>query len=426
MRSKVLVSVLVAICMLFAFGIVKNAQADQLLFPWIVKSTSVSTIISVVNTSGSNLGWNYQGVDQLLHYQYWYKLTTANGQTEGCTNQSFKRPTSKDDLVIFDASANISDGKPLFGDTVRYGDQSFKLSAEGPRRAFLIVDNDTPYYTLNSINADGTLYGEAMVLEIAGGAAWGYIAYNASGGGESSRQQTSPVNMSDGLDLLGEVLGGKAVGTDIIPGAVNDVEALGRRGQGEVTPVVILPATALGANFITKFFTTPIDNAGTPANATGGFGNDNGALDQRTGNANAKIQFIYNPTDGEFYGGLFDDDEKPIDFNKSKNIVCTSADSLRDLMTEGAFNDFAATQGPGWTMIDIQTGDLDANANLKLDNPTDDMIVGKLEYTTGGATFDSYTMGGTFNNFNWIRNSQTVAGDGGINNVRNHYPPFTP
>ena len=109
MRSKVLIAVLVALCMLFSFGTVKNAQADQILFPWIVKSTAVSTIISVVNTAGSNLGWNYQGVDQILHYQYWYKNSTANGQTEACTNQSFKRPTSKDDLVIFDAAANINE-----------------------------------------------------------------------------------------------------------------------------------------------------------------------------------------------------------------------------------------------------------------------------------------------------------------------------
>ncbi len=416
MKSKVLISVFVALCMLFAFGTVKNAQADQLIFPWIVKSSAVSTIVSVVNTSGSNLGWNWQGIEQRLHYQYWYKVSTANGQTETCTNQSFKRPTSKDDLVIFDASANISDGKPLFGDTARYGDQSFKLSADGPRRAFLIVDNDTPFFTTYEINDDGTLYGEAMVLEIAGGAAWGYIAYNPSGGGETTRTQTSPVVAYDSLDLLGEVLGNNR--EDVEP-----INITSTTDRGEVTPVVLLPATKLGSAFVTKFFMTPIDNSGTPSDATGGFGNDNESLDQRVGNANAKIQLVYNPTcDGgcQFYGGLFDDDEKPIDFNKIKNIVCTSADSLRDLMTEGAYNDYAATEGPAWTMIDIRTGDIDANANLKIDNPTDDMIVGKLEYTTGGATFDTYTMQGTFNNFNWIRNSYSVAGGGGINYVRNH------
>ena len=408
MRSKVLISVLVALCMLFSFGIVKNAQADQLLFPWILKSSAVSTIVSVVNTSGSNLGWNYQGIDQQLHYQYWYKITTANGQTETCTNQSFKRSTSKDDLVVFDAAANINDGKPLFGDTARYGDQSFKLSAEGPRRAFLIVDNDTPFFLQNgpgTDNGDGTLYGEAIFVELSGGAAWGYIAYNASGY-SGATQQTSPVIMYDGLDLLGEVIGG-ANGPA--------VENLGAIGQGEVSPIVLLPANAIQ----TRFFMTPIDNNGVPGNAVQGQ-NDNGALDQRTGNANAKIQLVYNPAPGTFYGGVFTDDEAPIDFNKPKNIVCTSADNLQDLMTEGAYTDFVATNAPGWTMIDIQTGDIDANANLRLDNPTDDMIVGKLEFTTTGSTIDGLTLPGTFNTFNWIRNSFSVNGCGGINCVRNN------
>lgn len=405
MRSKVLISVLVALCMLFAFGTVKNAQADQLLFPWILKSQAVSTIVSVVNTAGSNLGWNYLGIDQQLHYQYWYKISTANGQTETCTNQSFKRSTSKDDLVIFDAAANINDGKPLFGDTARYSDLSFKLSADGPRRAFLIVDNDTPFFTNDGDNVDGTLYGEAMLVELAGGAAWGYIAYNASGI-SGATQQTSPVYMYDGLDLLGEVLGNNGAAT----------EPLNQIGQGEVTPIVLLPAN-VGT---TRFFMTPVDNyAGTlPGQLLPS--EDSPTPNQRTGNANAKIQLIYNPDIDTYYGGIFTDDEAPIDFNKSKNIVCTSADNLQDLMTEGAYNDFVATNAPGWTMIDIQTGSIDANANLALDNPSDDMIVGKLEFTTGGITVDGYSIPGTFNNFNWIRNSQSVSGCGGINCVRNH------
>jgi hypothetical protein len=416
MRSKVLVSVLVAICMLFAFGIVKNAQADQLLFPWIIKSQSVSTIISVVNTAGSNLGWNYLGVDQQLHYQYWYKIATDTGtaasQTIPCTNQSFKRPTSKDDLVMFDASANIRDGKALFGDSTRYADQSFKLSAAGPVRAFLLVDNDTPFFTNGGNNIDGTLYGEALVLELAGGAAWGYIAYNASGNSGAS-MQTSPVYMYDGLDALGEVLGGNGPA----------VEAIGQIGQGEVTPVVLPAAQALTM----RAMMTPIDNSGAPATYT----NDNNSLDQRIGNANAKIQLIYNPAPNEFYGGLFTDDESPIDFTKKKNIVCTSADTLQDLMTEAAWTDFSATQAPGWSMIDIQTGDLDVNENDRIDNPTDDMIVGKLEYSISNFSFDGTSPAfpqAAINNMNWIRNSSNYPGVGcvGINCVRNHVISLLP
>jgi hypothetical protein len=401
--------------MLFSFGIVKNAQADQLLFPWIVKSNTVSTIISVVNTAGSNLGWNYLGVDQQLHFQYWYKIATDTGtaasQTIPCTNQSFKRPTSKDDLVVFDASANINDGKALFGDSVRYGDQSFKLSAAGPVRAFLIVDNDTPFFTNTETNADGTLYGEALVLELGGGAAWGYIAYNASGNSNAT-QQTSPAWFYDGLDALGEVIGGNG----------SAVEPIGSTGIGEVSPVVLQPTQTL----TTRFFMTPIDNDGAPTS----YSNDDNSLNQRTGNANAKIQLVYNPgcinndvSQCGFYGGLFTDDESPIDFNKKKNIVCTSADTLQDLMTEAAYSDFAATLAPGWTMIDIQTGDLDVNENDRIDNPTDDMVVGKLEYTTGGFNYDGKTptfSSAAFNNLNWIRNSQSMLGCVGINCVRNH------
>jgi len=401
--------------MLFSFGIVKNAQADQLLFPWIVKSPTVSTIISVVNTAGSNLGWNYLGVDQQLHFQYWYKIATDTGtaasQTVPCTNQSFKRPTSKDDLVVFDASANINDGKPLFGDAVRYGDQSFKLSAAGPIRAFLIVDNDTPFFTNTDTNVDGTLYGEALILELGGGAAWGYIAYNASGNSGAS-QQTSPSFFQDGLDVLGEVLGG-ANGAN--------VEAIGATGLGEVSPVV-LHATR---DVTTRFFTTPIDNSGAPAT----YSNDNNSLDQRTGNANAKIQLVYNPAGSDFYGGLFTDDESPIDFTKKKNIVCTSADTLQDLMTEAAYTDFAATLAPGWAMLDIQTGDIDANENDRIDNPTDDMAVGKLEYATGGFSFDGKTpsfSSAAFNDFKWIRNTESLLGCTGINCVRNHVGSLLP
>lgn len=408
MRSKVLISVLVALCMLFAFGTVKNAQADQLLFPWIIKSSSVSTIISVVNTAGSNLGWNYLGIDQVLHYQYWYKteLDAGSGatQTVPCEHFSFKRPTSKDDLVMFDAAANINDGKALFGDSARYGDQTFKLNADGPRRAFLIVDNDTPFFVNGGGNIDGTLYGEAMVIELSGGAAWGYIAYNPSGNAGAT-QQTGPVPMWNGLDTLGEVLGGNGPATEL----------LNQIGQGEVTPVVLLPANV----GVTRFFMTPIDNYAGLLNGQLLPSEDSPIPSQRVGNANARIQLVYNPAPGTFYGGAFDDDESPIDFTKRKNIVCTSADNLQDLMSEAGWNDFVARATPGWAFIDIQTGNLDQNSNLALDNPTDDMIVGKLEFTTAGVNFSGYAVPGTFNNFNWIRNSMEGMGCAGINCVRN-------
>jgi predicted cobalt transporter CbtA len=66
-----------ALALTFAFVGVKDASADALLFPWITKSSTVSTLVSVVNTTNIDAT---AAADQ-LHYQYWYKQTTANTQT---------------------------------------------------------------------------------------------------------------------------------------------------------------------------------------------------------------------------------------------------------------------------------------------------------------------------------------------------------
>jgi|GEM_PF-1047080 len=408
MRAKVLISVFVAFCMFFAIGAVKDAKADQLIFPWIVKSGQVSTIVSVVNTAGVQHAYSFLGLDWQLHYQYWYKLTTNNLQTEACTNQSFKRPTSKDDIVTFDAAGNINSGMALFNDLSPYGGQSFALTAAvAPRRAFLIVDNDTPLMTAAGVNVDGTLYGEALVIELQGGAAWGYIAFNPSGGQNSA--QTGPVQSADGMDPLGEILGWDGSGVEATePDLV--------LGTGEVTPVVLMPAH-VGK---TKFFMTPMDNDGCPAESGVDGTCDNSAYNQRTGTANARITFVYHDyVVDEFYGGMFDNNENPIDFSIKKNIVCTSADNLEDILGE-TWGVFADTGGQGWTMVDILTGTIDqAPFNLRFDNPTDDMIVGKLEFTTGGVVIDGYPIPGTFNSFNWIRNSGSILGCVGTNCILN-------
>jgi len=417
MRPKAILSVLVGMALLLSFGVgVKDVKADQILFPWIVKGTDVSTIVSVVNTAGSNLGWSYLGADQILHYQYWYKASTANEQDEVCLGVSYKRPTSKDDIVTFDAARNLNNGLPLFNDDpARYGNQQFGLSAAAPRRAFLIVDNDTPFFTTNADNENETLYGEAMVLELAGGAAWGYIAYNATGQ-SGATLQTSPVTFLDSADNYGEVIGGVAG---------RNVEPVPSIGVGEITPMVLLPAN-VGK---TRIFTTPIDNAhiGTIPGQTFP-ANDNGSVpNQRVGNANVRLQLIYNPTTGQYYGGIFDNDENPIDFQRPKDIVCTAADDISELFTEAAWLEFSATNGQGWAYLDTQTGTIDANGDIRIDNPTDEACVGKLEFTNADnpAIIGGQLIPGTYNTFNWLRNdmhrSFDTADDDyeGLNYIRN-------
>ena len=56
MRTKVLLCILIGTVLLLSVGIgIKDAKADALLFPWIVKSAGISTIISVVNTAETDI-----------------------------------------------------------------------------------------------------------------------------------------------------------------------------------------------------------------------------------------------------------------------------------------------------------------------------------------------------------------------------------
>ncbi len=396
MRSKVFIAVLVALAMLLSFGVaVKNAQADAILFPWIVKSNTVSTLVSVVNTAGDRIFVSGLVMDYRLHYQYWYKETNANGQTEKCEPVSFKRPTSKDDIVSFDASCNINDGKALFNDPSPYGDVSFCLSAGPPRRAFLLVDNNTPAMVDAAVNVDGTLYGEAIVLELAGGAGWGYIAYNADGGETST--QTSPVDFSDGLDVQGEVIAGSDTATPLAP--------------TELTQTVLLPPDVI----LTRLFVTPVDVD------VDGDGVD--VANQRIGNANARVQLVYMDEVGALNGGIYDNDENPIDFVKRKNIVCTSADNLESFFTESGWDAFLATGGQGWSYVVTIDGTIDVNPfDLVADNPTNNVIIGKLEFTTSGVTIDGTTIPGTLNNFVWLRDNASILGEIGINAIHNQIP----
>ena len=129
MKPKLILSVVVSLALLLTFGVaVKDAKADAIMFPWIVKSDTVSTLISIINTCGQ-IGTYGGGLLNLeLHYEYWYKETSANEQTEICQPTSDKIPTSKDDIITFDAACNINGGQALFGDPSPYGGASFCLN----------------------------------------------------------------------------------------------------------------------------------------------------------------------------------------------------------------------------------------------------------------------------------------------------------
>jgi hypothetical protein len=321
MRGKIII-----ICMLIAFlvssgSLSGKAFADAILFPWIVKSNTASTLISVVNTAGSYT------IDVIpkLHYEYWFKSSINNGDTELCDEYDFMRPTSVNDIVSFDASGIMNGGKALFNDDP-YGDQNFSLLPTAPRRGFLIVDNNTDILSELDQNVDGTLYGEALIIDTAVGMTWGYTAYNARFTGKAE-QPSDQVYFNDGFDYQGEVIGATEAGR-----------------------TVILPPS----EFVTKFYVTPI-----------------GINGQRSGIINTVVFLSYGPA-----GGMFLNNETPISFLQRVNVVCTTALTLDKLISAAAYTVFNASGDQGWAYIKTEEGIMEGNNISK----SSEAVIGKLEW----------------------------------------------
>ncbi len=171
MRGKT-ISLLVTCLLVVFFAFQSNA--DTILFPYIASDgVNVTTIISVVNKADSA---NY------LTYIYRYKAGNA-ALDAGCTTQSFTRPTHTNDLVTFDVSGIFSSGNAMYNDPDAYGG-AFGLNPSNPIRGYLLVTHSNASGSRIDVSdssiseAERTLYGEAVLLDITSGAAWGYTAQN--------------------------------------------------------------------------------------------------------------------------------------------------------------------------------------------------------------------------------------------------------
>jgi hypothetical protein len=340
MKHKTFViSVLLSGILLFAFITAGTAHGDAILFPWVVKSTTASTMISVVNTAGVDIPGVYQNGDITyeLHYQYYYKKTIDNQSTETCEDLNIIMPTSKNDIVTFDASGQsfMNNGKPLYNDSGPYYDEKFDMSGvEIPRRAFLIVDNNTPGFVFSDIDNDASLYGEALIIDHSNGLTWGYTAYNARILGNATGTNDQ-VSFRDGYDYQGEVI-----------------------GSNESGKTVILPPE----EYVTRYYVTPI-----------------GLYGQRSGNINTSVYLSWTEDGDE--KGMFDNDENPFDFHQIVEVVCTGAIDLTELIPQGAYNVFLSSGKQGWAYVQTETGTVDQSPlDEQPDNPSSHAVIGKLEW----------------------------------------------
>ncbi len=417
MKSKTLtVAVFLAIALVFSFGVaVEKASADTILFPWLVKSNTVFSLVSVVNTSAPETIL----CSQSLHYQYWYKKTSGNDRLETCVNQDFTIGSSMNDIVSFDAGGIYplaTPGSSLFNDQpARHGNATYTPDAFGnssgpiPSRSFLLVDNNSG---CNGDQFQASLYGEALIIETASGGAWGYVAYNGSRG-----EDISPVFFSDENDMQGEVLRSPRVGENF-----SDLES---------TPIVIYPNVP-GQGFKTTMFVTPA----------------NYVVGQRTGNASARIQFCLDPDANDsseatnivgaglgiqkdpscFHPGIWDNDEGELSGNDAVEFICTGGldiyanPSLGGLLTSAQVTYLTVTGGQAWTSVRAMTGTTGIVAGISAPGSVkSDAIVGKLDYTEGAITLAGKAIPNAVNNFTWIRNGASTDGFGilqhGINDL---------
>src|SRR5208283_31179 len=160
-----LVSILLITC-----GAYSGANADTVLFPVLVISPAggVVTVVSVTN-SGPYSGY--------LLYSYSIK---KDDYGNGCFRApDIVRNDYVPDIVSFDASGLLGGGNALFNDTDSYGG-SFSLPPYGgePYRGYLLVSNSNAAGGRVDVGAFNSLGGEAIIMDIISGSAWGYKAIN--------------------------------------------------------------------------------------------------------------------------------------------------------------------------------------------------------------------------------------------------------
>jgi len=367
-----------------------SAQADSVLLPWIVKDNAISTIVTLVNTADPVAIMKNPAYKVRFHMLYKYKNTTANGQLEGCQEYDFCVPTSYNDILVFDAAGNFNNGAPLFGDTtvqgVKYAvnPSSLALPVDGPRRAFLIATNEIyrseACGAANMAGPEGTIYAEAMVVDIANGAAWGYDGYNPNDPANATDFESS-LNFNDN-------------DTDTITDALGQVVA---RDRGEVAFLTIMPPSV----FTTKLFVTPINPA-----EVGGMGLLQAQL---VAGVQLYCDLAILGNSHQDKPGMFDYDERCISFNVVKGVVCTDASEISHYISEAAWNVFRNTRAEGWAYLALVD---DPFQLLPLFPALEDIFglvftrqaaIGKLEYSLGTASFDGNSVKGAINNFIWLR-----------------------
>jgi len=138
------------------------AQANHvMLFPYVVKDTNRTTVITVIGQADSN--------GSTVHLQYWTKDASA-ANTAACQPNSSEIKITDNDIATWDTAGLL--GYPLFGDTTNAAPLGTTISYAGPRHGYLVVEQNEGYY----FDA-----GYWLELDLANGGAHGDMAVDNTG-----------------------------------------------------------------------------------------------------------------------------------------------------------------------------------------------------------------------------------------------------
>lgn len=318
--------------------------ADVAMFPYVVNSATVTTLVSIVDTGAATEGYTVGGVagGNRLHWRLNYKGgANASSNAALCEEVNYYLPTSPNDIQTVDIGGNFGSATKgvLFNDASINNNWNANTTAEinymlgkaaGVQRGVLYVHN-------SDVANPQRLYGEAMVLDFSTGAAWGYQA-----------------------ELRNNVAG------------AFDFQASATNQQPAPDIVTFMPA----AETTTRIFVTPVNTT-----VLGADGASIAGWDRLT----ARVGLVTNTT-----GVAFDRDENLISGTTLNNVTCVGAVDVPQMMTAGAA---AVLKNGGWGTLSIQTGTGAAATSLNVS----DAIAIKLEYNTSG-TLNGQAIPGTFNN----------------------------
>ncbi|OGW37770.1 MAG: hypothetical protein A2Y97_03750 [Nitrospirae bacterium RBG_13_39_12] len=298
------------LCLVLTFGTFSTTKADTVLFPVIaVNQPYVTTIVSVVNRGGGTSKSTH------LRYIYSYKDTFIGGlpnYSGGCAVSSFVMPTWVPDIVSFDASGAYNGGWALFNDPDDYGG-SFAIGTAGARRAYLLVTNSDAVGNRVNVGYGWSLGGEAIVMDIFAGAAWGYKAVNDDTGEDFSFFPTGVINVME---------------------------------TGESSRFGFFPPS----EWTTKFFVTPIG----------------GNMDMLDLNSTIRIAGYNGSAAGSITGRGF----TTYNFNVSQFVNCTAGVDLSDLMDSTAWAGIYYTGGWGWVYNESGSPAIVYKLEYVVNNPT--------------------------------------------------------